>query len=466
MQLLIVLAFVTAISVSESAPHEPVPDGAVRIAVAFAMMAVAPLFAVAASTFIAGSLRRDTHRRSELLRWFGYLRNIHALIWFVIVGVVLYQVGWVQLVRFNWNLDGLFLLDDLIVMLPVVLPLLLSWIAFYEVDHGVASEHNGAATCPLVTRPQYVAMHARLYLALLFVPVMAVLATQDLLAVLGPRLPEDQQAWILLAPIGGLLVFFPLILRVIWQCEPLVDGELRARLLNFSRAAGFEPGNLFVWKTGRTIVNAAVAGTVRPWRYVFFTDTLLSRFDDEEVLAVLGHEIGHVRRHHLFCRMMLLALPVAVWFALARSFAESFSSFSNWITGIGVSAGAQSEVLLPITLAIVAAILIAIHSRWLEFDADLYAAHACDLAGVGDLTGCWQMAKVLDKLATEGGIGRKSRSWMHPTIADRIEFLLQVDENPLLGSRFESRLRWFHRSMALLLIVAVACLMVASAGPS
>lgn len=463
MQLLLVLAIVAAVSISEYAPHQPVTHVGIRLALAIACMAVAPLFAAVTSTFIAGSLRRDADRRSELLRWFGHLRNLHGVIWFVILGVVLQQIGWVQLVRFNWNLDGTFLIDDLLVLMPVVLPLVLSWIAFYEVDRCVHHVACGNAATPPASRGQYLGLHARHYLGLLLVPVLSVLATQDLVRLLAPAIPGELEAWLLMMPIVGLLAFFPLVLRVLWKTEPLPSGTLRRQLLDFGRRLGFVPGELLVWRTERMIVNAAVAGFVRPWRYVFFTDALLARFEDREIQAVLAHEIGHVRRHHLQYRLLMLVLPVAGWIALVATFPTCIALMSNWLAAMGISDNVQSTIAAPIGLASYAATFFAIHSRWLEYDADLYAVRACeDEMFNGAAPGGEQMALVIQKLAVVGGIGRRTRSWLHPTIADRIDFLLRVSMDPTIGDRFERRLLWFHRSAVATLALLAVYLVVGS----
>lgn len=463
MQLLLVLAIVTAVSISEYAPHQPVPDAGMRLVLAVLAMAIAPLFAAATSSLIAESLRRDFGRKSDLLRWFGRLRGIHSFIWFVVAGVVLHQLGWVRVVRFNWHLDGTFLLDDLLIFLPIIVPLVLSWAAFYEVErslHRAASEDSSSM---LVTRSQYLSLHARHYLGLLFVPVLCVLAVQDVIQYVGPALPGESEAFLLLLPIGGLLLFFPLVLRGIWNTEPLPAGELRDRLTTFSGRAGFKAGELFTWRTDRMMVNAAVVGLLRPWRYVFFTDALLARFSSDEIEAVLGHEIGHVRRHHLFERILVMALPVALWFAFARMFPAVTQQAVHWFAGYGLSAEAQAAIAGPVGLAIYAVTLFALHARLLEYDADLFAARTCDPTSNLSQTGSERMAALLEKLALVSGMDRRARSWLHPTIADRVLFLEQVANDPKSGEKFERRMRVSHRVLFVLFAAMAVYLVVTSA---
>ena len=463
MQLLLVLAIVAAVSISEYSPHQPVPDVGIRLALALLAMAAAPLFAVAASSLIAGSLRRDLARKRELLCWFSRLRGIHSVIWLVLAAIVLHQLGWVRLVRFNWRLDKVFLLDDLLIFLPIVVPLVLSWAAFYEVERCLAGSAAGDASPSLaVTRRQYVGLHVRHYLGLLLLPVLSVLAVQDLVQQVGPAIPGDLEAWLLVLPVVALLLLFPLVLRRIWRTEPLAAGELRERLLHFSKAVGFRPSELLVWRTDRLIVNAAVTGLVRPWRYVFFTDALLARFTSDEIEAVFGHEIGHVCRRHLFGRMLAITLPVALWFAFARAFPEVVQSLVEWLTASGLTWDVQAAIVGPGALTLYASTLFAYYAKLLEYDADLFAARSCDSNHRLSSSGSLRIAAVLEKLACVSSMDRRSRSWLHPTIADRSDFLNRVAVDPSLGESFEKRLCVLRRVMLASLLTAFAYLVVTS----
>src|SRR5581483_11377291 len=90
-------------------------------------------------------------------------------------------------------------------------------------------------------------------------------------------------------------------------------GPLRDRLLATGRRLKFRCSNVLLWNTRSGMANAMVVGIV-PWiRYVVFTDRLVEDFSPEEVEAVFGHEVGHVRhRHMLYYLGFLLVSVVAV----------------------------------------------------------------------------------------------------------------------------------------------------------
>ncbi|MFB6151565.1 MAG: M48 family metallopeptidase [Haloarculaceae archaeon] len=69
----------------------------------------------------------------------------------------------------------------------------------------------------------------------------------------------------------------------------------------------------------RTRVGSAVAAGVLPGaRYVFVTESLFDVLDDDEVRAVVAHEVGHHERHHVLLRFALLAAAAAVALALVE----------------------------------------------------------------------------------------------------------------------------------------------------
>ena len=54
-------------------------------------------------------------------------------------------------------------------------------------------------------------------------------------------------------------------------------------------------------------------------RQVYLSDRLLELLSDDQVEAVLMHEAGHLRRHHLLTRFTALAAPLALLWAAART---------------------------------------------------------------------------------------------------------------------------------------------------
>ncbi|HLW25976.1 MAG TPA: M48 family metallopeptidase [Steroidobacteraceae bacterium] len=113
---------------------------------------------------------------------------------------------------------------------------------------------------------------------------------------------------------------------------PLESGELKQRVESLIARCGFAArGGVFVMDGSRRSAhgNAYFTGLGRNRRIVFF-DTLLARIDAPEVEAVLAHELGHFRLHHVRQRLIvsaissLLGLALLGWLSAQPGFYASF----------------------------------------------------------------------------------------------------------------------------------------------
>ena len=102
-----------------------------------------------------------------------------------------------------------------------------------------------------------------------------------------------------------VLAIFPTWIAPIFnKFTPLEDVSLKTRIEELMRKCGFKSSGLFVMDGSRRSNhgNAYFTGFGKTKRIVFF-DTLLSRLDAQEIEAVLAHELGHFRRHHVIKRI-------------------------------------------------------------------------------------------------------------------------------------------------------------------
>jgi len=98
---------------------------------------------------------------------------------------------------------------------------------------------------------------------------------------------------------------------------PMHDKALEAKILRLAERAGVEGGRVFEVDMGRDTrtVNAYVTGLVGTKRIVLW-DTLLARLDEKEVLAVVGHELGHYTLNHVAWGVTMSGLGSLVLLAL------------------------------------------------------------------------------------------------------------------------------------------------------
>ena len=105
------------------------------------------------------------------------------------------------------------------------------------------------------------------------------------------------------------LFYSELIVPLFNKQIPLAEGSLRNRIEEFASKTGFRLRNIYVIDGSKrsTKANAYFSGFGPKKRIVLF-DTLLKEFTEEEIVAVLAHEIGHFRKKHVLRSLLFSVL--------------------------------------------------------------------------------------------------------------------------------------------------------------
>lgn len=157
---------------------------------------------------------------------------------------------------------------------------------------------------------------------------------------------------------------------------PLEDQALKQRIESLLTKCGFKSQGLFVMdgSARSSHGNAYFTGFGASKRVVFF-DTLLDRLNANEIEAVLAHELGHFKHHHVIKRIAMMFFVSFLGLALL-----GWLMNQDWFyTGLGVSEVSNHMALVlfllvsPVFLFILRPIM-ASYSRKNEFEADSYAA--------------------------------------------------------------------------------------------
>jgi STE24 endopeptidase len=120
--------------------------------------------------------------------------------------------------------------------------------------------------------------------------------------------------------------------------------------------------------------NAYFTGFGAAKRIVFF-DTLLSRLAPGEVEAVLAHELGHYRQHHVWKRIaVMFALSLALLWVLGQLIDQAWFYDGLNAGAPGAATGLLLFVLVMPVFTFFLQPLISLYSRKHEFEADTYAA--------------------------------------------------------------------------------------------
>lgn len=118
--------------------------------------------------------------------------------------------------------------------------------------------------------------------------------------------------------LAGLLTSFlfmavnrslPWILSFFYPVVPLVNKSLHERLTRLAAKAHLRVGTIYEWRISETTrrANALVTG-VGSARRILLTDTLISSLSEDEVDAIVAHELGHCALHHVRARLLLQSL--------------------------------------------------------------------------------------------------------------------------------------------------------------
>lgn len=212
------------------------------------------------------------------------------------------------------------------------------------------------------------------------------------------------------------VVLFP----IFYKFQPLQNEELKQRLVRLSARAGTRVRGVYEWKLSEKSkkANAALTGLGKT-RRIILADTLLNNYSDDEIEAVLAHELGHhVRRHILKGILLEVAVTfVGFWAAnevlryavFQRHMFDSLSDFAN-LPLLALVSTVLSLLLVPVLNA---------YSRQKEREADQYCFES--ISSVEPFI--TSMNKLADQNLAERSPSRLVEVLFHshPAIAKRIE---------------------------------------------
>lgn len=203
------------------------------------------------------------------------------------------------------------------------------------------------------------------------------------------------------------------------KVTPLEEGELKESIESMMQKTGFVSSGIFVSDASKrdARLNAYFGGFGKTKRVVLF-DTLIEKLSAKELMAVLGHELGHFAHGDIYKNMGLMGLLLFVMFALFGNISESL------FLELGVSANPGVVMVLFLlfmpVLGFVMMPLMGVVSRHNEFEADKTGA---------ELGGGEHLASALQKLVTENKSFPLSHPlyiffhYTHPPVMERLKEL-------------------------------------------
>jgi len=171
------------------------------------------------------------------------------------------------------------------------------------------------------------------------------------------------------------MFYADLIVPIFNKLTPLEDGELRNKIEKYSKKVGYLLKNIYIIDGSKrsTKANAFFSG-LGPRKTIALYDTLVEKHTDNELVAVLAHEVGHYKKKHIFLGLILSILQIGLMtfiFELCLRLPEISQALGGLNSNFHLGLIGFSIIFSPISL--LSGLIMNIISRKNEFEADAYA---------------------------------------------------------------------------------------------
>lgn len=450
------------------------------LAIAFGpIIALLVISQVAVSWYQRRLTRGDTPRAIiaaerfiKIARWFVLAQHITIVLVFDWLGAIRDATG------------NLILLDELIAITPALTGILGLWWVYYPIERRIRDAllmrrlDHGQPIYPSPSRIKYVIMQARIQLLLLLVPLLLILTLSETIDF--ALAPWSGHEWFrpisdLTSLAAGISVFMfaPLVARFVLGLVQLPKGQIRNDLEGVCKAQNVKVRGILLWKTDGAMINAAVMGLIGRLRYVMLTDALLETLSRRQIQAVMAHEIGHIRLHHMpWLVGSLMAVISAMSFIsvfiieiLTQSSEENYVTYQSWYDG---AAAIITLMALFFVFGWVSrrferqADTFAVQhlSKWPNIDAD----HQDDEAEVNSydlsLESIQTMQGALHTIARLHAVPRSKRSWRHGSIEWRSQYLARIIGLDGRKLAIHRQIRWIKFIAGFILSLTLAYIII------
>ena len=171
------------------------------------------------------------------------------------------------------------------------------------------------------------------------------------------------------------MFYADLIVPIFNKLTPLENGELRKKIENYSKQVGYLLKNIYVIDGSKrsTKANAFFSG-LGPRKTIALYDTLIEKHSENELVAVLAHEVGHFKKKHVFSGLLMSVIQIGVmtfFFELCLKLPEISQALGG--SSVSFHLGLIGFTIIFSPISMMSGILMNYISRKNEFEADSYA---------------------------------------------------------------------------------------------
>ena len=183
--------------------------------------------------------------------------------------------------------------------------------------------------------------------------------------------------WLSLSVIMLLVNMFyaDLIVPIFNKLTPLENGILRKKIQSYTNKVGYSLKNIYIIDGSKrsSKANAFFSG-LGPRKTIALYDTLVEKHTEEELVAVLAHEVGHYKKKHVITSLFLTIFQLGLMCFLLETCLK-VGEISQALGGkeMVFHLGLVAFGILYSPVGTILSILMNINSRKNEFEADHYA---------------------------------------------------------------------------------------------
>ena len=231
--------------------------------------------------------------------------------------------------------------------------------------------------------------------------------------------------WLLMASFMVLIqpLFNNFIAPMFNKFTPLEEGPLLEKIKKYLKKVDFPVKKLEVVDGSRRSghSNAYFSGFGKNKRIALF-DTLIDQMDDDEIVAIVAHEVGHYKLKHIQTGMISGIIQTGIMLFALSLFVNNENLFNVFqVENVSVYASLVFFSMLYAPISIISGVVSMIISRRNEFSADSYSAKTANLPE--------SLISGLKKLSSEN-LSNLTPHWLnvflnysHPPVLDRVNAL-------------------------------------------
>lgn len=357
------------------------------------------LFNAAIAVLICNSTINNYKRtasREQALYFFEKIRVFHYIYYMVsMVAVMMLLTSFLPKTRLNYAL---------IATLPfvyLIFSTILSQVIYHRVNRIVRDVGNSMREELAASIKTSVLMYLP---ALVILPLRFQWITMDLSGFM-PSL-------FILIGIAAYNLAYPYLLQFSLSAKPLKEKAKKAEIERFLNRHNMKRVQVFEWPTTNSkVANAIVCGLIH--KRVFIGSYLLENLSADEMNAILAHEIGHIRRFHLWIKAVLFVAAIPLFLGL--------TSMMDRLEGSGFHIPIPAGVVFILALLLGYLWFIGSYvSRKLERDADEYVLKMGVPAAVF-ITALTKLAELNHSMLSIHKFMEKLQT--HPSFEHRIQWI-------------------------------------------